>query len=122
MAASSLERPAPAPPRKKGNAIEIQALCRQRFYRHFFYGGIDTSLIRRLTEGARNVESRTPSVPIRAGHPRPLKQTAPGAIHAPRHFQLGILPKLSISFSIAAKCWLRCDAFFILFRQEDACP
>ena len=92
------------------------------FIATFFAGVIDTGLIRRLTEGARNVESRTPSVPIRAGHPRPLKQTPPGAIHAPRHFQLGILPKLSISFSIAVKFWLRGDSFFILSRQEDACP
>ena len=55
---------------------------------------VDRAVAYRFTESVRNVESRSPSVPIRAGHSRPRQQTVSSASVAPWISDPQILPTL----------------------------
>ena len=81
---------------------------------------VDSGAPHGFTEGARNLESRTLSVPTRATINWPSQQTDNGAECAPRHSHPKILPTLMTLRGTIAMPSVRV-LFFIPLPEEVSC-
>ena len=103
------------------DAIELRGRCQGKPNACFLLRVVDRAVAGRFTEGVRNVESRSPSVPIRAGHSRPRQQTTSSAITARRTSHPQILPTLSRAESDMMP-FSRSTVLFVLpFCEEIIC-